>query len=142
MRSDNFPLISGAVKPFIPFSRMNPRITPSNLAQTTAMSQTGELVIHIFEPLRIYPSRTGSALVRIDPGSDPPSDSVRPKQPINSPLASLGKNLIFCSSEPNASIGYITKELCTDIIDLYPLSTRSTSRATKPYITWLALIPP
>ena len=51
------------------------------------------------------------------PGSEPASGSVRPKQPIHSPLASRGRNLRFCSSEPKAWIGYITRLDWTLIIE-------------------------
>ena len=47
------------------------------------------------------------------PGSEPWSGSVRPKQPMNSPLASLGRYLFFWSSVPNSLMGTITSELCT-----------------------------
>ena len=36
---------------------------------------------------------------------EPWSGSVRPKQPINSPLASLGKYFLRCASVPNLKIG-------------------------------------
>lgn len=43
---ENFPSIFGVEKPFMPRSTMKPRTLPSShLAQTTAMSATGELVI-------------------------------------------------------------------------------------------------
>ena len=47
----NLPSIFGKVRPFIPFSRMKPRSTPSSsLAQTTATSAIGALVIQVLEP--------------------------------------------------------------------------------------------
>ena len=52
-RSENLFLISGAVKPFIPFSTRKPATLPSSLAHTTATSAMLPLVIHIFEPLRM-----------------------------------------------------------------------------------------
>ena len=51
------------------------------------------------------------------PGSEPWFGSVRPKQPIHSPVASLGRYLRFCASVPNSLIGTITSELCTLIIE-------------------------
>lgn len=43
---ENFPSILGVERPFMPRSRMKPRIfASSHLAQTTAISATGELVI-------------------------------------------------------------------------------------------------
>ncbi len=47
-RSENLPSIFGVERPFMPRSRMKPRMTPSSvLAQTTMTSAIGELVIHI-----------------------------------------------------------------------------------------------
>jgi len=44
--NENLPSILGVVKPFIDLSRINPRILlSSHLAQTTAISAIGELVI-------------------------------------------------------------------------------------------------
>ena len=51
------------------------------------------------------------------PGSEPWFGSVRPKQPIHSPEASLGKYFCFVTSLPNSLIGTITSELCTLIIE-------------------------
>ena len=51
VRSDSLPSIFGVEKPLVPRSTMKPRILPSSFAHTTAMSATGELVIHIFAPL-------------------------------------------------------------------------------------------
>ena len=111
----NLPSIFGAVSPFIPFSRMNPRISPaSSLAQTTNTSAIGELLIQVLEPFSTNPPSTDLARVRIEPGSEPPSGSVRPKQPTNSPLRSLGRYLSFCASDPKAWMGYITSEDCTE----------------------------
>ena len=53
----------------------------------------------------------------IDPGSEPWFGSVSPKQPIHSPLASLGRYLRLVASLPNSWIGTITSELCTLIIE-------------------------
>jgi hypothetical protein len=58
--------------------------------------------------------------------------SVRPKQPISSPVASFGRYLRFCASVPNSLIGTMTSDPCTLIIERNPESTRSTSRATSP----------
>jgi hypothetical protein len=45
-RNENFPSIFGAEKPFIDFSKINPRIClSSHLAHTTAISAIGEFVI-------------------------------------------------------------------------------------------------
>ncbi len=51
-RSDSLPWILGVSKPFMPRSTMKPRMTPSSLAQTTARSAMGLLVIQVLAPLR------------------------------------------------------------------------------------------
>ena len=110
---ESLPPILGADSPFIPFSRMKPRIFPpcsSDFAQTMNTSAKGLFEIHILVPVMIYPLVVFVANVLIPLGSDPASGSVRPKQPIKSPDAKLGKYFFFCASEPYANIGYITKE--------------------------------
>ena len=53
-RRPTLPWMAGALRPFMPFSRMKPRIEPaSSLAQTTKTSAKGLLLIHIFAPLRL-----------------------------------------------------------------------------------------
>lgn len=53
--NDSFPLITFADNPFIPFSNMNPLISPfSSFAHTTNTSAIGELVIQVLDPLRTY----------------------------------------------------------------------------------------
>ncbi len=97
--------------------------------KTSAM---GLLVIHDFVPVRAYPPATFFARVVMPPGSEPWFGSVRPKQPIHSPVASFGRNFSLCAGVPNSWIGVITSEPCTLIIERKPESTRSTSRATRP----------
>ena len=99
-RNESLPSIFGVEKPLVPRSTMKPRILPSSLAHTTAMSATGELVIHILAPLSLKPPATFSARVIIEPGSEPWSGSVSPKQPTIAPVASLGRYLRRCASLP------------------------------------------
>ncbi|MQM40408.1 hypothetical protein KBTX_04459 [wastewater metagenome] len=50
----SLPWIAGVSKPSVPRSTMKPRILPSwasDFAHTTAMSEIGLLVIHIFWPV-------------------------------------------------------------------------------------------
>ena len=70
-RKLNLPSIFGTLNPFIPFSRMKPRISSSNFAHTTNTSAIGELVIHILLPCRRYPPSTFLARVSIPAGSLP-----------------------------------------------------------------------
>jgi len=58
------------------------------------------LVIHILAPSMIQSEPSRLAWVRIVPGSEPPSGSVRPKQPSISPRAIGGSQRCFCSSLP------------------------------------------
>ena len=97
----HLPFISGALKPGVPFSTRKPRMPPSVWAQTTATSATVPLVIHIFVPLmRHLPPGSRTALVSMPPGLEPKSGSVRPKQPMASPVASLGSQRRFWASLP------------------------------------------
>ena len=60
----------------------------------------GALLIHILAPFKITWSPASFILVSIPLGSLPWLGSVNPKQPSHSPLASLGKYLLRCSSLP------------------------------------------
>ena len=116
-RRDSLLSIRGVVKPSAPRSTRKPRITPSSLAHTSATSAIGALVIHILAPFSTNPPWTALATVRIDAGSEPPSASVRPKQPTISPRAMPGRYFIRWASEPKAWIGYITSDDCTLIAE-------------------------
>ena len=138
-RSDIFLCISGASKPFMPRSTRKPLISPSSVrAQTTATSAIVPFVIHIFDPLRIQSEPLRFAVVRIEPGSDPASGSVRPKQPIASPVCSGGSQRCFCSSEPQRQIANIASEPWTETKLRTPESPASSSMQVKPYMTELA----
>ena len=102
-------------------------------AHTTATSATEPLVIHILAPSRIQsPDGSVRATVRMDEGSEPESGSVSPKQPIRSPAAIPGSQRCLCSSEPNAQIGNIASEPCTDTKLRAPESPASSSRQASP----------
>src|SRR5207253_11200211 len=114
----NFPSICGVLSPFMPRSRIKPRMTPSSvLPQTTRTSAIGELVIHILAPLSRQPPDALVARVVMPEGSEPWSGSVRPKQPTHSPDANLGRYFCRCASLPKAWIGYITRLDCTLIAE-------------------------
>ena len=88
------------LKPGVLFSTMKPRTVPSTFAHTTATSATEPFVIHAFAPLSTHESPSFRAYVRMPPGFEPKSGSVRPKQPIFSPAASFGIQWSFCACEP------------------------------------------
>ena len=115
------------------FSTMKPRIAPSSVrAQTIAMSAIVPFVIHIFAPFRIQSEPSRRACVRIEPGSEPASGSVRPKQPITSPACIGGSQRSFCSSEPQRQIGNIASEPCTETALRTPASPASSSMHVSP----------
>ncbi len=101
-------------------------------AHTTATSATEPLVIHCLAPFRTHDEPSRRAVVRIPAGFDPKSGSVSPKHPMALPEASAGSQRSFCSWEPNAQIGNITSELCTDTRLRSPESPRSSSCITRP----------
>ncbi|EAU63761.1 transcription factor Tcf4 variant S9 [Stigmatella aurantiaca DW4/3-1] len=72
----------------------------SVLAHTTATSAMAPLVIHALAPLSTHVSPSFTARVRMPPGLDPKSGSVRPKHPMRRPWAMPGSNRSFCSSLP------------------------------------------
>ena len=125
--------ISGALNPGMSFSTRNPRISSSSvLAHTTATSAIVPFVIHIFAPFRTQSPPSRCACVRIEPGSEPASGSVRPKQPIASPVCMAGSQRSFCSSEPQRQIAYIASDPWTDTALRTPESPASSSRHVRP----------
>ncbi len=139
-RSDILAVISGAEKPGVPVGTTKPRMprAPSSrsvLAHTTATSATEPLVIHILAPLSTQSSPSRRAVVRMPPGSEPKSGSVRPKQPSARPAAMRGSHSCFCSSLPQWWIANIASEPCTDTSERIPESTASSSRHARPYDT-------
>ena len=104
-RSDHLPWMSSALNPGRSVSTRKPRIlssSSSTLAQITATSAIVPEVIHIFSPLSTYSLPALRARVRMPPGLEPKSGSVRPKQPSFSPFCMAGSQVCFCSSLPNS----------------------------------------
>src|SRR5512140_1466019 len=81
-RSENLPTWYAVENPGVPFSTRKPRMPSEVFAHTTATSSIEPFVIHDFAPLRTHVSPSRRAFVRMAPGFDPKSGSVRPKQPI------------------------------------------------------------
>ena len=134
---ESFPFWSLAEKPSRPVSTMKPRIEPTSsrspvLAQITATSAMDPFVIHILAPLRTHSSPSSTARVIMPPGLEPKSGSVRPKHPMDSPLAIRGSHSRFCASDPKAKIGYMTRAPCTDTKERRPESARSSSCMMRP----------
>jgi hypothetical protein len=53
VRRPTLPWMAGAERPFMPLSRMKPRMSSPSFAHTTNTSAIGEFEIHIFEPVRL-----------------------------------------------------------------------------------------
>src|SRR5215207_570832 len=113
---------------------------PSSVwAHTTATSAMVPIPIQRFRPFKTHSEPSLRAKVFMLAGSLPASGSVRPKQPIASPLAILGSHSFFCSSEPNLWMALIASEPCTLTKVLSPESPASSSMQARPYST--ALLP-
>ncbi len=97
-----------------------------------ARSAIVPFVIHIFAPFRIQSEPSRRACVRIEPGSEPASGSVRPKQPMASPVCIAGSQRSFCSSEPNFQIGNIASDPWTETALRTPASPASSSMQVSP----------
>src|SRR3989338_9012998 len=94
-RSDSLFCIFTVRKPFVFVGTTKPRTPSVVCAQTTATCERLPFVIHIFEPVRRHRSPRRSAKVFIAAGSEPPSDSVKPKHPIFSPRPKAGNHVCF-----------------------------------------------
>ena len=117
----------------MPFSTRKPRISPSSVrAHTTATSAIVPFVIHILAPLSTQSPPSRRACMRIVPGSEPASGSVRPKQPIASPRCIAGSQRSFCSSEPQRQIANIASDPWTDTTLRTPASPASSSMHVRP----------
>ena len=79
------------------------KIANKDIKLRTFISQEegrAQLVSHVYDITYGVVREGEDALVCIDPGSEPPSASVRPKHPTISPLARDGRYSLFCSSDP------------------------------------------
>ena len=90
-RSDSLRSMSRVENPGGAGGTWNPRTPASAVALTAAGSAMPPFVIHILVPDRTHSEPSRVAEVRIRPGSLPASGSVRPKHPITSPRAIIGR---------------------------------------------------
>ena len=104
------------------------------MAHTTATSATLPLVIHSLVPVTSQSEPSRRARVRMPPGSEPKSGSVRPKHPMASPAAMRGSHSFFCSSLPQRQIANIARLPCTDTSERMPESAASSSWQAMPYV--------
>ena len=72
----------------------------SVMAATMTTSAWMPLVMKILEPLRIQPSPSLTALVRMPCTSEPAPGSVIARAPTASPVTIFGNQCCFCSSVP------------------------------------------
>src|SRR5256885_217426 len=114
----------------------------SPCANTSASFDTEPLEIHIFRPRSTHESPSRFALVRSFVASLPTSGSVRPKQPMTSPLHSEGSHRCFCSSVPNLRMVISTSEIWTESVVRTDESARPTSSVTSACETKSRPMPP
>ena len=128
---------SDKMNPSIKYQDNGPGATPSRNAKAVYATTIGGVdyaFIAADAQGGVYAGNRPSrfACVFIVPGSEPPSGSVRPKQPISSPFAIFGRYLCFCSSDPQAWIGNIQRLPWTETKLRRPLSPRSSSWQMSP----------
>ena len=126
-RSENLPSVFAVVSPLSPRSRIKPRTVPSSFAQTIKTLAMGAWVIQVLLPDKTKPPSVFLARLAIAPGSEPEPGSVRPKAPMDSPRASLGRYLSRCAALPKASMGCITRLDWTESDERKAESTFSSS---------------
>jgi hypothetical protein len=102
-RRDSLPLIFGADRPFMPFSRTKPRIAPScasDFAQTTNTSAIGALEIHILAPVSSVAAvdLLGAGLHAAGIGAGIGLGQAEAADPFA--RGELGQNFWRCASEP------------------------------------------
>ena len=127
--------MSRTVRPLVPVGTMKPRMgfpSSSVRAQMIARSAMPPLVIQSLLPFNTQSEPRRRATVRMPPGSEPKSGSVRPKQPITSPRDIRGSHSCFCSSDPNFQIGNIASEPWAEAKLRKPESPASSSRQASP----------
>ena len=93
-------------------------------------------VIHIFSPLRMYSLPTLRARVRMPPGFEPKSGSVRPKQPSFSPFCMRWQPESFLLVAAKVVDRIHHSADCTLTKLRTPESPRSSSCVTSPYSTF------
>src|SRR5947209_16279165 len=114
----------------------------SPCAKMSASFDTEPFEIHVFRPRSTHESPSRFALVRILVASLPTSGSVRPKQPMTSPLQSKGSQRCFCSSVPNLRMVISTSEIWTESVVRTDESARPTSSVTSACETKSSPMPP
>ncbi len=78
---------------------------------TQAVMSVPALVMNVFAPsITQLPSRR-TAVVAVEPASEPAPGSVRPNAASRFPDATSGSHSRFCSSEPNRKIGIVPSEV-------------------------------
>ena len=96
----------------------------------------------IFVPFRIHLSPASTAVVCCMAASVPALGSVKPKAPIHSPEASLGRYFIFCSSVPFSRMGAMHKEVWAERTTPVVAHTLDSSSTAMIYIWTVPPAPP
>src|SRR5215203_1115730 len=139
-RIESLGVMSVAENPRVSVGTRKPRtglFSSSVRAQTTATSAMVASPIQRFSPFKTQSEPSFLAKVFMLAGSEPAVGSVRPKQPIVSPLAIGGSHLCFWSSDPNLWMALMASEPCTLTKVLRPESPASSSMQANQYSTAL-----
>src|SRR5829696_8270781 len=115
-RIESLGVMSVAENPRVCVGTRKPRtgfFSSSVRAHTTATSAIVASPIQRFSPFKTQSEPSFLAKVFMLAGSEPAVGSVRPKQPIVSPLAIGGSHLCFWSSDPNLWMALMASEPCT-----------------------------
>jgi len=91
-----------------------PPETGVRLSEISAKAAWLPSEIHCFWPVIRQPPSSRCARVDRFAASEPVSGSVRPKQPIASPVHRPGSSRCFCSSDPQRAIAEPTSDVLTE----------------------------
>ena len=94
---------------------------------TPQLSSVPAFVMNIFAPFTTHDPSRSSAVVRLEPASEPASGSVRPKAASLFPDARSGSQRSFCSSLLNRKTGIVPSEVCAATVIATDESTRVSS---------------
>ena len=100
------------------------------------------LVMNVLVPLRIHLSPFLTAVVLIEAASVPAPGSVRPKQPISSPLMMPGRYFFFCASVPNSFTGMPKSPLDAPQDKYVEAHAAATSSPTIAWLIKSRFVPP
>ncbi len=131
--------------PGVPFSTTRFEISSSPVRAvivTPQVSSVPAFVMNIFEPFTTQLPSRSSAVVRVEPASEPASGSVSPNAASRLPDARSGSQRSLCSSEPNRKIGMVPSDVWAATVIATDESIRVSSSIASAYDTVSPPAPP